>query len=150
MAQKQRLQRVFVDTSALIAAFLSPTGAAAVLLDLYRSGQIVIVISEYVLMELERSDHLKAGIPRDRLVAFLLTDPTVLSLPTRASVQRAAQVISAKDAPILASAKTSQVDALVTWDKEFTKPDIVDYLARPVFLPGGFLAWFRATSASLL
>ena len=135
---------VFVDTSALVAAFLSPNGAAGVLLLLHRASVIRIVISEYVLMELRRSPRLRPLGVRRRFASFLLTRPRVLPLPPLASVQHAARVISPKDAPILASAKAARVAVLVTWDKEFLKQEVGRYLKRPILLPGEFLKRFRS------
>jgi len=127
----------------LVAAFLSPSGAATGVMTLHYNKLIQIVISEYVLLELQRSRFFTASTARDRLAQFLLSEPIVLALPTAARVNRAATVISAKDAPILAGAKAGRVTALVTWDKEFLKDDVVRWLGRPIDLPKDFLQRFR-------
>lgn len=143
MAQLRRLPRVFVDTSALIAAFLSPTGAAGAVLDLHRVGAIRAVLSDYILSELERSKLLRPSLPQQRLAFFLLSRPEIVALPSQRSIARAALVISTKDAPVIAGAQSARVDALVTWDKEFLAEAVERYLGCPVYLPGDFLKRFR-------
>lgn len=145
MGPSKRRLRVFVDTSALVAAFLSPTGAAAAVIVLHRAKVIRIIVSDYVLRELERSRRLHSPTIRQRFLAWLLTDIHILPLPSVKQVRRAVAVISWKDAPILASAKAGRIDAFVTWDKEFLRPPVVTYLGHPTFLPGEFLYHFRTS-----
>lgn len=143
MAPRKSRPRVFVDTSALIAALLSRNGGAGALLTLHQAGRIRFVISEYVLLELRRSPFLRQTRFRDHLAAFILSNPEICPLPSMASVRRAATVISTKDAPILASARAAKVEYLVTWDKEFLSPPIERWVGCSVLLPGDLLAKLR-------
>lgn len=138
--------RVFLDTSVLIAGTISRTGASAGLLDLGEAEEILIVVSQQVLVEADRVFLAKfpelIGRFRDfihNLAPLLVDDP-----PARA-VQEAAQIIHPDDAPILAAAKRQSLDYFVTLDKRhFTTPQVRAFLPVPIVNPAEFLHAFRA------
>ncbi len=122
-----RKPRVFLDTSVLIAALLSVRGASYHLLNEH-SDAFTFEINEYVFEEVRRSLKQKfAGQPVlfSSLVAMIgFASISTLQNPTEEEVRAAAELISKKDAIILASA-LGESDYLLTLDNEFFKPAII-------------------------
>lgn len=142
---KRREWNVFIDTSALIAGILSPTGAAHEVLRLCESGVVKAVMSRQVLVEADRnlSKLLPAVLPEYR--AFLThLSPLTLEDPSRTDIEKASTIIHQNDAPILAAAIDAGVDYLVTWNtRHFQKKAVRDYAQFPILTPGEFLEVFR-------
>ncbi len=109
--------KVFLDTSVLIAATLSPRGFARDLINLGFRQDIALVISSDVIDECERNVGAKAPPARPLLTAFLVQLPHRIE-PTQADVQRAAGVVEAKDAPIVAAASRAHAPYLATFDRK--------------------------------
>lgn len=109
--------RVFVDSSVLFAACLSPAGSARDLLLAGLRGDLLLPHSSLVLEETERNLAAKApaGLP-----AFRQFRPQLelhLVNPTTAQVRRAAAVVESKDAPIVAGAIRARAKYLATYDR---------------------------------
>lgn len=98
-----------------MAATLSATGAAYDLLEAGQQGRITLVISAYMLSEVERDLNRKAprGLDalRERRGQLELVDP-----PT-SLIDDVADRVEAKDAPIVAAAVAAQAAFLVTYDR---------------------------------
>lgn len=109
------LLRALIDSSALMAAVLSETGAAYDLLEAGREGRIALFASLYVLREVERNLNRKAprGLPafRSRRGQLSLVDPPVDLVVT------VARHVELKDAPVVAAALEARADYLVTYDR---------------------------------
>lgn len=105
---------------------------------------VQLMISEFVIEEIRRSSFYQNPTFRHRLAGLLLTDALIMPYPSWNQVRPAQKVISAKDAPILASAKQAKVSALVSWDKEMISPAVERYLKCPAYLPGDYLKYFRS------
>ena len=142
---ERRRWQVFIDTSALIAGILSPTGAAHEVLRLCEAHVVQAVMSRQVLVETDRN-------LADKLPALLLDyraflkhlAPRIVADPPRASVERAKELIHHNDAPILAAALLANVDYLVTWNtRHFQKKAVRDATPFPIVTPGEFLEAFR-------
>jgi predicted nucleic acid-binding protein len=144
-AVERRRWQVFIDTSALIAGILSPTGAAHEVLRLCEAHVVQAVMSRQVLVETDRNlaDKLPTLLPDYR--AFLKhLAPRIAADPPRASVERAKELIHHNDAPILAAALLADVDYLVTWNtRHFQKKAVRDAAPFPIVTPGEFLEAFR-------
>ncbi len=142
---ERRRWQVFIDTSALIAGMLSPTGAAHEVLRLCEAHVVQAVLSRQVLVETDRNlaDKLPTLLPDYR--AFLKhLAPRIAADPPRASVERAKELIHHNDAPILAAALLAHVDYLVTWNtRHFQKKAVRDAAPFPIVTPGEFLEAFR-------
>ena len=142
---ERRQWQVFIDTSALIAGILSPTGAAHEVLRLCEAHVVQAVMSRQVLIEADRNlaDKLPAIMPEYR--AFLThLAPHIVADPPQASVERAKALIHHNDAPILAAALLANVDYLVTWNtRHFQKKAVRDAAPFPIVTPGEFLEAFR-------
>jgi len=141
--------RVFLDTSALIAGTISPTGAAREVLRLAEARLIELVVSRQVLTEADRN--LTAKLPAILKEYHLLLrhlDPVIVDDPSSEAVREAARVIHRNDAPILAAAKRAIVDYLVTWNtRDFLTVKVRTWAPFPVMTPGEFLRAFREALA---
>jgi predicted nucleic acid-binding protein len=137
--------RVFVDTSALIAGIISPTGAAREVLRLVESRLINLILSRQVLIEADRTVTAKLPALLDDYHALLhALSPQIIEDPTLAAVREAAHVIPPHDAPILAAARRAGVDYLITWNtRHFQTEAVRAFLPCPIVTPGEFLRAFR-------
>jgi putative PIN family toxin of toxin-antitoxin system len=136
---------VFVDTSVLIAALASVSGASALVLDLCEAGAVQIVISRQVLVEADRniSSKLPGLIGKFRRFIKNLA-PLLVEDPTLSEVKKASSLIHKKDASILAAARKSQVDYLITLDKNhFLASKERARMLVPVVTPAEFLQIFE-------
>lgn len=137
--------RVFLDTSALIAGIVSPTGAAREVLRLAEARVIELVVSRQVVIEAERNVASKLPLLLDDHHLLLRhLAPVVVEDPPHGAAQEAARVIHRNDAPILAAARIAAVDYLVTWNtRDFLTERVRDWASFPVLTPGEFLRAFR-------
>ncbi len=137
--------RIFLDTNVLIAGLSSRTGASACLLDLGDAEEVDLVLSRYVLVELDRVIAEKFPHLTERYDAFLKEFCFELQAePSISRIREAAAIIDLGDAPILAAAKLAQVDYLVTLDiRHFHTPRVRAYLPIPILTPAAFLTVFR-------
>lgn len=145
-----RRWKVFLDTSALIAGIVSPTGAAREVLRLCEAGVVELLVSRQVLTEADRnlSAKLPALAPDYRHLMHRMS-PTLVEDPTLRDVTRARQVIHHKDAPILAAAINGEVDYLITWNtKHFHKSPVKGAVRFRIVTPGEFLEEFRGWLSS--
>lgn len=119
MASDQtKVPKVFLDSSVLIAAAISPTGSARDLIISSINNKFKIVVSDVVLEETARNLANKAPKALPALQLFLeALNPDVVS-PTKTSILKVSKVVELKDAPIVAGAITVKVDYLVTFDRK--------------------------------
>jgi predicted nucleic acid-binding protein len=111
-------RRVFVDSSVFFAAAYSVTGFAHDLLQAAIRGRVGLVLSEYVLAETERN--LRESAPR-ALPAFGRLRAALsyrVSTPSTRLVRDTARVVAAKDAPIVAAARSARVKLVATYDRK--------------------------------
>ena len=138
--------RIFLDTSALFAAVLSPTGGARAILKLGESGAIQVWVGPAVLREADEVFRRKAPdlLP---LLAGLLHQAQAQVGPTSSEEQqaRAAAVVDyAPDALIVAEALACQADYLVTHDQEhLLRNAMLGDLPCQAGSPGDCLTWLR-------
>jgi len=140
-------KRVFFDTSVIIAALLSRSGASYCILS-ELSDDFEFVINEYVFEEVRRSIERKfkkePGLLSNLFSVIALSGMVTLRNPDKKEVRDAEQLISKKDASILASALIES-DYLLTLDNEFFKPSIVAAAHKRHLLilkPGDFIHLF--------
>jgi len=118
------MKKVFLDSSALLAAVGSKSGASARILAHCRRKIIEGYISKYVLIELKRNLEKKFDEKHKQRFHGLLLKSNILVIEDvhhdlRIKYQ---DVISAKDTPILATAHFLKVDYLITHNtKDFMK-----------------------------
>ena len=137
--------RVFLDTNVLISGVLSRTGASAAILDLGEAEEILVVVSQQVLVEADRTFLKKFPDLIERYRKFIKNlAPLLLDDPPPAAIKEAARFIDLDDASILAAAKQGRLDFLVTLNtKHFHTPKAQGYVAAPIVTPGEFLIAFR-------
>jgi predicted nucleic acid-binding protein len=139
--------RLFLDSRALFAGIASPNGAARVLLLLGESGQVRLIVSEQVIVEVERA--LARKLPqalKEARQAILTSGVQILPDPPRDAVLARLDWIShAEDAPILAAAALAEVDFLVTLNRKhfLDDPQVSARSGLRMGTPGDALGWVR-------
>jgi uncharacterized protein len=109
------LLRALIDSSVLMAAVLSETGAAYDLLEAGREQRITLFASLYVLSEVERNLNRKA--PRGLAAFRERRDQLILIEPPVDLIVAVARTIELKDAPVVAAALEARADYLITYDR---------------------------------
>lgn len=126
---KGRSTLVFVDSSVLFSAVNSATGGSA---KLFTVKLLKLVVSPMVLTEVERnvrkkllSDHLKRFF-------LLVGQLTIIDRrPNEPLIRQAKKIIAEKDAVILAEAKQSKAEVVVTLDKKhFFSREVAKFLGK--------------------
>ena len=142
---------IFLDSSALIAGVISDAGAAHALLELAEEEHIEITISEFVVLESERSIAIKSpqNIPhlRDIIIKSLLN---IIRDPSPKEIRDNFYLISdPNDVPILLSAMKAKVDFLVTHNRKhfLNDPKVAELSGLRIGTPGDALAWVRENLA---
>jgi predicted nucleic acid-binding protein len=137
--------RVFLDASVLFAAAASAAGASRAIIVLAEIGLIRVIVSLQVLEEAERNLSRKApkALSFYRQVIASL-DLEMVNEPTPGKVAECAEVIEAKDAPILAAAMEAKPDRLVTLNtKHFVVPEVIAFSKLTIQTPGEFMQEIR-------
>lgn len=138
------VRRIFADANVLIAGADSRTGASNAVLLMAEIGLFHLVVSRLVLDEVERN--LRKKLPRalpnfaQQMVQVQLE---IVPEPSVAEVQRWAEIIEAKDAPILAAAVSARVDRFLTLNsKDFTL-EVAAQSGLRILSPGEFVQEIR-------
>lgn len=137
--------RLFFDTSVLIAALISKEGAAAELVRLAEAGLIQMVVSEEVIIEIDRvlSSKFPELIQENRRLWKHLS-PEIAPNPSHDSIRAFLGKLAKGDAAILCAAHLAKVTAFVTWNtRDFMAhgtPLLVDF---PIVIPADGLKLFR-------
>ena len=143
--------KLFLDSSALFAGIASPNGAARVLLLLGESGELSLLVSEQVIVEVERAVARKiVSILPDLRQAILNSRLQILPDPDAEAVLAHLDWIShAADAPILVCAAQAEVDYLVTLNRKhfLDDPRVAERSGLRIGTPGEALAWVRSRLA---
>lgn len=139
--------RTFLDTSVLFTAIWSDRGGGRMVLQLGEAGAVQIVVSRQVLTELERALRRKAPHALGGLALLLdRARVEVAPEPFSETLTHCEEVVSHPgDARILAGAIASQVDYLITLDRQHFLENAAVRRNMPFTLgtPGDFSAWFR-------
>ena len=131
--------RVTLDTNVLGPGLIGETGAAARLTRLWSDGAFVLVVSNHILAELERSytdPYFAARVPSERaaaLVNVVRNNATVVELS--AEVQGVAT--HPEDDLVLATAISGEASVLCTRDKQLLK--LRAFEGIEILSPGEFL-----------
>ncbi len=144
---------VFLDSSALIAGVLSSQGAARALLLLSEDQKITLVVSEQVIVEVERT--LARKMPKSLPFARQMIHSAhilIVQDPGREEVIKHHNWIShPADLPILLAASKAQVDFLATLNSKhfIDDPEVASKSQLKIGTPGDVLGWIRQHLASL-
>ena len=130
--------KVFLDTSVVFAAVLSPTGGARKLFQLGETGLLKLFIGPTVLRECDEVVRRKTPASLPTLAQLLeIGRVEITPAPTSKMIEIARSMVGyAPDAYVLAEAIGAEPDWLVTHDKEhFLKerkdPDLVFHIGTP-------------------
>jgi len=138
---------IFLDSSALIAGAISESGAAHVLLNLGESQDIVLTVSELVILESERSMAKKAPSNLNNLRNLMRSSNLrIVENPTKAEVEANLYLINdPNDVPILLAAMKAKVDYLATHNRKhfLDDPKVAERSGIKIGTPGDVLAWLR-------
>jgi predicted nucleic acid-binding protein len=138
---------IFLDSSALIAGAISETGAAHVLLNLGESRDVLLIVSELVILESERSIAKKAPRSLNDLRHIIrASNLQIVENPSREEVEANLYLISDPyDVPILLAAMKANVDFLVTHNRKHFLDDskVTEKSGIRIGTPGDALAWLR-------
>jgi predicted nucleic acid-binding protein len=137
--------RIFFDTSAYIAALISPKGAAGELVHLVEAGVFRMVVSQEVIIETDRV--LTAKFPEliqenRRLWKCLV--PEIAPDPTVNQAKPFLERLPKADAIILCSAQLAEVSAFITWNThDFMGQHVLALVDFPIVVPADGLKLFR-------
>jgi putative PIN family toxin of toxin-antitoxin system len=135
------VRRVVLDTMVLASGFTSEAGASARLLERWRGSDYVLVVSEHILKELERTlgedrYFVLRTTPRVVMatVALLRTDAIVTPL----TIPVVGVATQPKDDLVLSTALSGQATILCTRDKQLLR--LRSYETLAILSPGELLA----------
>jgi len=138
---------IFLDSSALIAGAISETGAAHVLLQLGESEDILLTISEMVIVESERSMAKKSPRNLNDLRSLIKTAKLrIVHDPSNGEVEANLYLIDdPNDVPILLAAMKAKVDYLATHNRRHFLDDskVAERSGLKIGTPADVLAWIR-------
>ena len=143
----QKISEIFLDTSVIIAALMSPTGGARLLFHLSQAQSIRLMVGKGVLQE--REEVLQRKAPHLLgLLAQLLDDANIEigKTPTSKQLRQAKSLVEyTPDANVLAQAISAKPDWLVSHDKEhFIGNTALNDLPFKIGTPGDVIAWLRS------
>ena len=129
--------RIFIDSSVLFSAANSAKGHSRDLMIMGASGEVTIVLSDYVLEETRRNLSQLKRPPLDELNDILAYAGMEVVEVNKQAVLDAAKWIVLKDAPIIAAAKIAKVDMLVSLDKKhiLNHPELEVYIKASIVTP---------------
>ena len=143
---------IFLDSSALIAGAISESGAAHVLLQLGESEDIMLTISEMVIVESERSIAKKSPRNLNDLRSLIKTAKLrIVRDPSNKEVEANHYLIGdPNDVPILLAAMKTKVDYLATHNRKhfLDDPKVAERSGLKIGTPGDVLAWIRENLSS--
>ena len=137
--------RVFFDTSVYIAGLRSPNGAARELLRLVESEAICMVVSEEVIVEVDRvmAEKFPVLVQESRRFWKELK-PEVIPNPASYLVKPFLEKLHRGDAAILCAAHVAKVSAFVTWNtRDFMTHGVNALVDFPIVVPADCLKLFR-------
>jgi len=142
--------RLFLDASVLIAAAGSAEGGSALVLEICRAKLATPLLTRLVLREAERN--IQGKLDRNALLRFyrLIADlePELIPIASTEDLESTSQVISPKDAHVLAGATAGAARHLITLDrKHFLQEDQrAGMLPIVACTPGEFLREYLASA----
>lgn len=143
---------IFLDSSALIAGAISETGAAHALLQLGESEDILLIVSEMVIKESERSIAKKSPLNLNNLRTSIKSAKTrIVPDPSKKEVLSSLYLIDdPDDVPILVAAIRAKVEFLATHNRRhfLDDPSVAEKSGIRVGTPGDALVWIRENLGS--
>jgi len=142
--KRSKLPNVFLDSSVIIAAVLSPSGGSFRLFQEAKLNRIKIYISQFIFTEVITI--LQRKYPAKPSSFYELIRETPINFvkdPSPELITTLTNFINPDDAPILAAAIKAKPDFLITWDKKhFLKKEVVSNVSFTICTPKEFLQKF--------
>ncbi len=135
--------KVFLDTSVIISGLLSPTGASAAILSLFKLNKIEIIISEDVVEEGRIVIARKFPYIKQNFENFLFFSPKILKRPSTRMLKKASKILISEDTAILASFLESKAKYLISLDKRFIQAVKKKLKNQETLLPSEFLEKYK-------
>lgn len=136
--------RVFIDSSVIIAGLASDRGGAHEVLVLAELKVIIPYISEDVVTEVLRNVQKKLPGALEQYYLLFKTLPFIIVDFDNEALESAKKTTNEKDAPILAAAISANVDWLLSLDKHFLLEKWAGKVNFQVCSPGTFLDNLRS------
>lgn len=138
---------IFLDSSTLIAGAISASGAAHILLNLGESQDILLTVSELVIVESERSMAKKSPSNLNDLRSLIKSSNLrIVDNPSPEEVEANLYLINdPNDVPILLAAMKAKVDYLATHNRKhfLDDPKVAEKSGLRIGTPGDVLVWLR-------
>lgn len=139
--------KIFLDSSVLIAAFLSPEGGSAQILEFCEAGLLQGNISLDVLREIKEVVKRKLPEIHPQIQKIIRSSSLKVIGKIRPSLLKKSRgwIADPGDAKILAAAKQGGIQYLITLDlRHFIKdPRVAEKSGLKILTPGDFLKMFR-------
>ena len=121
----------------LFSSVYSTSGHSSDLLVMGAEGDIIAVISDFVIIETRRNIRELKPEKLARLDRLLVTVKFEIVRVNTEDVSDTKQWFVLKDTPVLAAAKIARVDMLVTLDKKhfLVRPELETYINAPILTP---------------
>lgn len=124
--------RIYLDASVIIAAMLSPTGGSAKLIQFVRLGAVAGITSQTAIAEIEENA-LKIGKTSSETRQFIFNNRIIVRKRINKTEEEPYQgLVEEEDIHIVAGAKLTKCDYLVTLDKKHLLKDEVKKLVKPL------------------
>lgn len=144
----KRVEKLFIDSSIIIAAILSSSGGSFRLIRESLFKNYTLLISDYVLEECIRI--FKTKFPEKTYILPIVLENFRFKItkdPSEKEVEKLISIIDFKDAPILAAAIKYKTDYLITLDKKhFLNEKVRNFAGENnvlVFTPKEFISFLR-------
>ena len=138
---------IFLDSSTLIAGAIPASGAAHILLNLGESQDILLTVSELVILESERSMAKKSPSNLNDLRSLIKSSNLrIVDNPSHEEVEANLYLINdPNDVPILLAAMKAKADYLATHNRKhfLDDPKVAEKSGLRIGTPGDVLVWLR-------
>ncbi len=139
------MRRIFLDSSVIIAACGSRSGASHAVIVMAEIGLFKVLISEQVIEECDRNitKKLPKALPIFRQI-LNVTNPEILPNPSITDVAKWETLIEPKDAPILTAALLAQSDRLLSLNTRDFTPSVAQQSGLKIQTPSEFIQEIRS------
>lgn len=126
------MDKLYLDASVIIAAILSPNGGSAKLIQLPKLGVIAGITSQTVIEEVEKHS-VKIGKTSQEIKQFIKDNAIIVrKRVSKAEAEPYQGLVVEDDVHVLAAARLTRCDYLVTLDKKHLLKEKVRKIVRPL------------------
>src|SRR3989344_5351609 len=128
------MDRVVLDTNVLVSAFTTPAGVPGQIFDMWQGNKFILIVSHYILDELERILIKKIGLSENFVLSRIEQFNRLAWLVEPTEVFE--NLVEENDWPILGTAVAGRADYLVTGDRVLL--NLKHYGGTPIVSPKQF------------